>query len=376
DFATNQQLFLFYPYDSTGNDGSGPVTNRLVRITASGDVMLPGSETVVLGSTIGSGCPGAPSANCMPQDWYGHSADSIRFAADGTMFVSMGDAASWSYVDDLALRAQNIDQYPGKILHIAKDGSGLPSNPFWNGNPSAIRSKVWAYGFRNPFRMTLHPTTGLPYVGDVGWDAVEELDLATAGGNFGWPCYEGAAQQPGYASKSVCQALYAQGPSAVKAPLHAWAHDAGLGGTAVAGPFTPSTSAFPAAYQGGLFFADYAQGWIRFLKIDGAGQPVGSPLDFATQADGPVDLSFGADGNLYYVAINAGQVRRVRPGSSSGTTTFLSDLTPTGTPTNAWGPYERDRSNGEQGATDGAPLRIGGTTYPKGLGVHAASDIR
>ena len=56
--------------------------------------------------------------------------------------------------------------------------------------------------------------------------------------------------------------------------------------------------------------------------------------------------------------------------------TYLSDLPFVGTPTNGWGPVERDRSNGEQGAADGAPLKIRGTTYAKGLGVHSTSQSR
>jgi PKD repeat protein len=59
-----------------------------------------------------------------------------------------------------------------------------------------------------------------------------------------------------------------------------------------------------------------------------------------------------------------------------GSTTYVSDLTPTGTPVNGWGPWEKDRSNGEQAASDGGPLTLNGTTYAKGLGVHAASDLR
>jgi hypothetical protein len=57
-------------------------------------------------------------------------------------------------------------------------------------------------------------------------------------------------------------------------------------------------------------------------------------------------------------------------------TIYLSDLPTTGTPVNAWGPFERDRSNGERGAADGRVLTINGTTYARGLGAHAASDIR
>jgi hypothetical protein len=62
--------------------------------------------------------------------------------------------------------------------------------------------------------------------------------------------------------------------------------------------------------------------------------------------------------------------------SAASTTTYLSDLTATGTPVNGWGPYERDMSNGENLAGDGHPLTLGATHYAKGLGVHAASDLR
>jgi hypothetical protein len=54
---------------------------------------------------------------------------------------------------------------------------------------------------------------------------------------------------------------------------------------------------------------------------------------------------------------------------------YLSDLTPAGTPINGYGPYERDRSGGEEAANDGIPLKIGRITYEKGLGVHANSDL-
>jgi hypothetical protein len=67
-------------------------------------------------------------------------------------------------------------------------------------------------------------------------------------------------------------------------------------------------------------------------------------------------------------------IRRLRSDLAALTTVYLSDLTPTAA-VNAWGPYERDRSNGENGPADGRPLTIRGTVYPKGLGVHAASSL-
>jgi hypothetical protein len=77
-FATNGYVYLFYPHDSDGTDGTGAVTNRLVRVTAAGDVAAPGSMTTILGSVSGAGCP-SPSADCLPQEWYGHAADTVAF---------------------------------------------------------------------------------------------------------------------------------------------------------------------------------------------------------------------------------------------------------------------------------------------------------
>jgi glucose/arabinose dehydrogenase len=371
-FATNGYVYLFYPHDSDGTDGTGAVTNRLVRVTAAGDVAAPGSMTTILGSVSGAGCP-SPSADCLPQEWYGHAADTVAFAPDGTLFISEGDASSWDYVDDRALRAQSIDEYPGKILHVNKDGSAVASNPFYDAsNPGSIRSKVYAYGFRNPFRLTVDPANSRVYVGDVGWNTVEEIDTVVAGKNYGWPCFEGAGHTAGYDQLPGCQALYAQGAGAVTAPTISWDHD-GAGAAAVAGPITPHTSAFPESYHDGMFYADYANGWIRFAPAGADGTIGGSTQPFATGTGAPVSLAFGPDGFLYYVDIGSNSIRRIRPSAS---TSYLSDLPTTGTPVNGWGAFERDRSNGEGGAADGRTLTIGATTYPKGIGTHAASDLR
>ena len=69
--------------------------------------------------------------------------------------------------------SQSLDSYAGKILRIKPDGTApqapLTVNPF-NDGTNSIRSKVWAYGLRNPFRFGLQPTTNLPFIGDVGYD--------------------------------------------------------------------------------------------------------------------------------------------------------------------------------------------------------------
>ncbi len=130
--------------------------------------------------------------------------------------------------------------------------------------------------------------------------------------------------------------------------------------------------------QGAYFYGDYALNYIRYLKVDANNILVSGPTDLATGADGPVAIELGADGHLYYLSINTGELRRIRytggPPPPTGTA-YLSDLA-YAVVANGWGPAERDRSNGEAGAGDGGPLRLAGTTYAKGLGVHAPSEVR
>jgi glucose/arabinose dehydrogenase len=176
------------------------------------------SRKVLVGETKTSGFPIVGD---------GHSVGTLLFGEDGTLLASFGDTATHKEVDrggssrtyqDQALldgiirpeedvgayRAQLVNSLNGKVVRIQPEtGDGVPSNPFYDdSSPRSPRSRVWALGLRNPFRMTLRPQTGshLPsdgnpgvlYIGDVGWENYEELNVAErAGLNFGWPLYEG-----------------------------------------------------------------------------------------------------------------------------------------------------------------------------------------
>ena len=102
----------------------------------------------------------------------------MRSAPDGTLWVGSGDASSFNDVDPLAFRTYNTQSMAGKIMHIDRNGQGLPGHPFCtaNGNLSQVCTKIWAGGFRNPFRFKLRPGGGLT-VGDVGWGTTEEVDF-------------------------------------------------------------------------------------------------------------------------------------------------------------------------------------------------------
>jgi len=309
-FATNGYIYLLYTYEDDPNQYSGPKTARLSRFTMSGDSAAINTEFVVLGKTVGSSCTNFPAGtDCLSSDEPSHSVGNLKFDATGNLFVTIGDGASFNIVDELALRSQNLDLLTGKVLHVTPTGDGLPTNPFWNGSASSNRSKVWAYGVRNSFRFNVRPGSGIPYLGDVGWSTWEEQNAGVAGANLGWPCYEGAVQQPGYAAEAACQTLYNQGTSAVRMPLVPYNHNGG-GAAAVGGVFYSGTT-YPSKYQGAYFCADYAQSWIRYLYVDASNNITSGPFDFLYNADGPVDVELGPDGNIWYLSIVTGELRKI-----------------------------------------------------------------
>ncbi len=327
DFATNGHLYLAYTYDDDAVDDTGSKTGRVSRFTVVGDTASPQSEVVLLGTRVGNSCYDFPAgSDCIPTDSASHTVGQLKFAPDGTLFVTLGDGARFDTVDDGALRAQDLDSLGGKVLRITRSGQGLPTNPFWNGNAASNRSKVWSYGLRNPYRFNFRPGTSTVYLGDVGLSAYEEIDVATAGANFGWPCYEGPSRQSGYAPKPICQALYNRGESAVKMALYYWDHT--VGHAATGGAFYTGT-AYPATWQGAYFFGDYNDKWLRALRVDANDNLVpGSVTTFATAAGSVVDIEIGPDTNLYYVDIFAGELRRIRYTAGNSPPVAVASATP------------------------------------------------
>ncbi len=312
DFTNNGYIYLMYVYEDDVNRYTAGKTSRLARYTVQGDLASPSSEVVVLGHWVSSGCADFPSGyDCLPAENYSHSVGTVLFAPDGTLFVTNGDASSFSIVDPNALRTQDLSSLAGKLLHIDKDGNGLPGNPFFNGDVTANRSKVWDYGLRNPYRFTLRPGSNTPYIGQVGWNAWEDLYLGKPGRNFGWPCYEGNFIQDGYSAYPVCQSLYSANTRS--APLLSYHHYGGS--TAITAGFFETGANFPAQYQGLFFYGDYGHGFIRTLQVDANDNLVpNSDQQFLAEpaGDGPVAIYQGPDGYLYYIAINVSQVRRIR----------------------------------------------------------------
>jgi len=322
-----------YDHAVNGKDGWGSRVSRLVRVSADPDTdyntALTETQVVILGKNstydnIGDAAdPGGergvpacvqgtqPLTDCLPSEGPSHSIGMLAFDHDGALWVSNGEGAPYITPDIRAARAQDLDSLGGKVLRIDPEtGLGLPDNPFYDGNLASNRSRVWAYGMRNPFRFALHPMTDTLYVGDLGWFSWEEINTGRAQ-NFGWPCYEGGdsgnVRHPSYQwytpTLDVCQPLYDAEPNnGVQAPLYAYENVSGA--AVVLGAIYTGTT-YPEQYQGALFFADYHSRWIKYLTFEGDGSVARHDfLDNVSNLGAPVQLTLGPDGYLYFVALN------------------------------------------------------------------------
>jgi PKD repeat protein len=301
-FASNGYLYLSYTYDVTPltADSDGAMVSRVGRFTIGANNSVS-PETVVLGSHVSGPCP-APSntVDCIPSDGLSHSIGTVISAPDGTLWIGSGDAADYNRVDPLAFRTYDERSMAGKVLHVDRNGRGLPGHPSCpaDNDLTHVCTKIHSKGFRNPFRFKLRPGGGL-VVGDVGWNTREEVSLiGTAGKSYGWPCYEGTIRTPGYKDRAECTAEYAKEgtPDAHVGPQHDYQH--GSSGNAVmAGPEYTGAE-YPAGYRGDVYFADFAGGFIRRLEL-GADGNVTSVSSFSTGWVG-VELKEMPNGDLAY----------------------------------------------------------------------------
>jgi len=285
NFAANGFVYVYRTRPGAGGcaTATGRV-NQVVRVTLSADAIVPGSEEELLPDGVRT-------------DNGQHNGGTLRIGLDGKLYVSTGDTGVGDFPSggpgtSTNPFAQDLSELPGKLLRINLDGSPPPDNPF-AGTPGA-RAEVYAYGFRNPFRFGIDPVTGRPWVGDVGQETWEELNVIQPGGNYGWPYCEGP-QPPG------C------GPPTYS-PL-AYAYQRTPPGTSITGGAFAPCSYGP--YGGRYFFGDYVTGKLFSAAPNAARDGLaGPPAEFLDGADGPVDVVFNG-GALYFVAIDVGQVRRI-----------------------------------------------------------------
>ena len=213
----------------------------------------------------------------------------------------------------------------GSILRVDPDtGLAASGNPF-SASSDPNKRRIVAYGLRNPFRFIVQPGTGDLWIGDVGYDTWEEVDRASnpataaTAPNFGWPCYEGTHANTyfGATSLNLCDG-FSQAPV-----FYTYSHGAVMApGDACPVPSTSSVAGlafyggtgYPAAYQKGLFVADYSRRCLTFVGAGANGQPDATKAaPFGAGLLNPVNLTSAPDnGDIVYPDFDNGAIRRIR----------------------------------------------------------------
>ena len=219
-----------------------------------------------------------------------HYGGGVQFGPDGYLWVSMGDGA------DSRAQAQDPNTPYGTIFRIDVDNGdpyAVPAdNPFVDGGGMP---EVWAYGLRNPWRFAIDPVDSLVYIGDVGHDKYEEVNvvpMAPGGDNFGWSDMEGPR----------CFHLDDCNPEDYTAPVLTYSHQApeddpdAVTGLSITGGFVYRGQEIP-EIAGTYFYADWVTQWIRGFKF--VGGQVTEDRDWTADLGGPVGsiTSFALDGH-------------------------------------------------------------------------------
>jgi hypothetical protein len=250
------------------------------------------------------------------------------------LLVGMGDGSPYWPKDigpskrgETGLVALDLDSPDGKILRVdPATGRGVRDNPFYDASrPDSVRSKVLAYGLRNPFRFYVDRKSGDVWIGDPGSSFWEELDripakwsVARGDLDFGWPCYEGGnghlIKQPAMVNVPTCKRrFYSQSHPRVATPAYAYHF---TGSAIIAGPIYNGTK-YPKDERGRLFFSDFVHDTV-FTYHNGKVSRFGSSGGW----DFPVEFGTTLRGNLAYVSFTKGQLRELvyvgKPGASAG----------------------------------------------------------
>jgi glucose/arabinose dehydrogenase len=243
-----------------------------------------------------------------------HYGGAIRFGLDGMLYLGLGDSACIEC-------PQSLNELHGKIIRIDVRGASIQSpyrvpddNPFV-GVPDA-RPEIWAYGLRNPWRMAFDMHDGQLWVGDVGHQAEEEVSIAAAGANLGWPAFEGAncftvLRGLSDREKEIASSYRCSEVSDTVAPVATYRHHGNQ--CAVVGGIVYRGTAIP-WLRGTYLFGDYCSGHVWALDGD-----ANSGWQMIQIADLPNNFSsFGTDtdGEIYLSLVDGPILRLVE--SESG----------------------------------------------------------
>ncbi len=289
-YATNGFFFVYYTSLANATPparNNGDIVIARYSVTADPNIADPASERILIV------IPHSSQSN--------HNGGQLVFGPDGFLYAAVGDGGGGG---DPFESGQNLNTMLGKIHRIDINEPTAPfyriptTNPFQSGGPGTCANgcdEIWAYGLRNPWRITFDRFTGDLYIADVGQNAWEEIDFQLAsdlgGRNYGWDVLEGRHCFEDVPTGSC--AAFLNGGSTL--PILEYDHGAGFsvtGGYVYRGPVTS------AVWTGSYVFADWGSGriWRAFRDTGGAWQ---MPQMFSGV---PSITSFGEDerGMIYY----------------------------------------------------------------------------
>ena len=305
-FAKNRYCYICYtlaPKDKSPRLTDGSRVSRFTVTDANPPRVDPASEEILLTFTGG-----------------GHNGGDLHFGPDGFLYVSTGDASGPNPPDQLAT-GQDCSDLLSCILRIDVDNAGentkyaVPKdNPFVG--MKDVRPEIWAFGFRNPWRMSFDRQTGDLWVGDVGWELWEMVHKVEKGGNYGWSIVEG--RQPVKPDQKV-------GPAPIRAPAIELPHAIAA---SVTGGYVYRGKKFP-ELAGAYIFGDWETRRLWAARFDG-GRLTEMP-EIVKPTVRPT--AFGEDnaGELYFCDYDGGLIYTLaRADAGAANATFPAKLSDTG----------------------------------------------
>lgn len=271
DFAENGYFYVNYNADNPNRT----VISRFKVMDNDPAIADPGSEVILLEFD-------------QPADH--HKGGQLAFGPDdGFLYIAVGDGGTGGDT------AQDRTNLLGSILRIDVDHTEgdmnyaiPPGNPF-AGNASGFREEIFAYGFRNPWRLGFDAADGRLFAGDVGEGTREEIDIVKSGKNYGWNTMEGSLC---FNPPAGCDT------GGLELPIYEYGRD--IGGTVIAGHVY--RGAIPELF-GKLVYGDFISGIVRALRYEGSSVTENSEV---AEVDPFTLSSFGQDeeGELYLCSLN------------------------------------------------------------------------
>lgn len=221
------------------------------------------------------------------QPYSNHNGGKIAFGQDGYLYIATGDGGS---AGDPQGNSQSLNTLLGKILRIDVDSNdiglnySIPSDNPFKDNDEGFREEIYAYGLRNPWRFSFDSKTGDLWAGDVGQDAIEEIDMIEKGKNYGWNIMEGSRC---YDPPSDCDT------EGLVFPVYEYEHSLGQ---SITGGHVYRGKEFP-FLDGVYIYADFVSGTIWGFKDN---------KNYIIEESGLNISSFGVDDNqeIYFTAFD------------------------------------------------------------------------